>query len=158
MCTIISPEDTSYVLDHDIIVYKIATLDDNNNIRSFFFNKQDTIDLGKLLTTEITYSMPMFSCNCRPFSVEEIQAVNNITVVEIHQGFHSFKCLEECVKQAKILYDNFHHCSTIIVCECTVPKGSEVVNGYLNNLVSNQIIYNKTTDYVYYCYTRDLTI
>ena len=152
MCTIVTPETLPFRLPYDIVVYKIAKLDDNNHIRGFFFDTP-IVDLHEVMLATLTKSFPKRVDDCDVFSAEEydtyVTTTKSQVAIEICGGFHSFRTYLRCLDTAKRVHNNYGHAYNTIVCECTIPKGSHIIDGYIDNVVSDRIIYNKILDCVY---------
>jgi len=145
MCTIIQPNDITCKLKCDLTVYKLTAYKAENTVSSFFYNREVLITIGKQFSTSMSRSFPMPVAECHAFSYDEkanyIKKTGNDMAVEVREGFHSFKCFADCLREAVTLSSNFS--KPVAVCECIIPQGSEVIDGYFNNIVSNRIYYTR---------------
>lgn len=113
------------ILEQDLTTYKIVDEGyQDNTIISWCMGFIYTF--GVLYKTQIQESYDTLF-----FDFKEDEAWDSRERMYIGEGFHS-----------SLTPDRYKNKKGLIV-ECTVPKGSEVIHGRTNLLVSNQIIINK---------------
>lgn len=144
MCTIVKPSDSPVILKEDLICYKFVKLVAPNIVKSYYFGII-SFSIPRYFNTAMTRSFSKPINECYAFSPSEkmayIDAVCQYDAVEVLEGFHSFLNYNDCSREAHDISE--FNVIPIAVCECVIPKGSEVIYGYINNVVSNAIYYKE---------------
>jgi len=140
MCTLVKPCDQSKIIDRPLTVYKVVIYFDDNFYMTPYVGAN--AELGKLYKSDITYSRTITVWDSASLPGED-KAYSNATGLksckEVIRGFHSFLTLSACKKfMPSDVSPNF---DVIRILRAEIPAGSQVVYGYMDNIVSNQILY-----------------
>lgn len=122
-----------HIAETDIISTKVLVLE-KNKLRAFY--RKYYYAIGELNQTDFPLEMNYLGNiyeGFHSYNSENIKYVKAITGIFVNN----------IVRKEFIHIFNFQECNSLVVVECTIPKGSEYYENSIGEIVSDKLIINK---------------